>query len=151
MLEKIRELLWPTLQPFTQIGELCLICCSPFRPKSAWILGTCQYMYHLQCLITLMVPGGKVNNVGPHFISAYTNNSVFKWPCHNIGSIISFTHPIGHKHGVQTWNGFGMLAHLLLHGESIQQMAIWQRMWIIVHVNDRYMTPLILSNALGVV
>jgi len=26
------------------------------------------------------------------------------------------THPIGHKHGAQTWNGFGMLACMLLHG-----------------------------------
>jgi hypothetical protein len=36
-------------------GELCLICYSPFEPKGAWILGTCQHMYHSQCLITLMV------------------------------------------------------------------------------------------------
>ncbi len=33
MVEKIRELLWPTLQPFMQNGELCFICCSPFGPK----------------------------------------------------------------------------------------------------------------------
>jgi len=39
--------------------------------------------------------GGKgrdVHNVGPHFISAYMNNSIFEWPCHNIGSTIGLTH-----------------------------------------------------------
>jgi hypothetical protein len=55
MSKKIGELLWPTLQPFTQTKELCLICCSPFGPKGAWILSTFQHMYHPQCLITLMV------------------------------------------------------------------------------------------------
>ncbi len=55
MSEKTREFLWPTPQPFMQNGELCLICCSPFGPKGAWILGTCQHMYHPQCLITLIV------------------------------------------------------------------------------------------------
>jgi hypothetical protein len=46
MLEKTWELLWPTPQPFMQNGVLCFICCSPFRPKGAWMLGTCQHMYH---------------------------------------------------------------------------------------------------------
>jgi len=55
MSKKTREFLWPTPQPFMQNGELCLICCSPFGPKGAWILGTCQHMYHPQCLITLIV------------------------------------------------------------------------------------------------
>jgi hypothetical protein len=41
MLEEIGELLWSTIEPFTQNGELCFICCSPFEPKGAWILGTC--------------------------------------------------------------------------------------------------------------
>jgi hypothetical protein len=55
MSKKIGELLWPTPQPFTQNVELCIICCSPFGPKGAWTLGTCQHMYHPQCLITLML------------------------------------------------------------------------------------------------
>ncbi len=48
---KKKEILWPT----PQNGESCLICCSPFGPKGTWILGTCQHMYHPQCLIILMV------------------------------------------------------------------------------------------------
>jgi hypothetical protein len=55
MSKKKREFLWPTLQPFMQNGELCLICCSPFGLEGGWILGTCQHIYHLQCLITLMM------------------------------------------------------------------------------------------------
>jgi hypothetical protein len=35
MSEKIGEILWPTLQHFTQNGELCFIRCSPFRPEGA--------------------------------------------------------------------------------------------------------------------
>jgi hypothetical protein len=45
VLEKIGELLWLALEPFTQNGELCFICCSPFGLKGAWILGICQHMY----------------------------------------------------------------------------------------------------------
>jgi hypothetical protein len=55
VLEKIGELLWPTTQPFIQNGELCLICCFSFGLEGTWLLGTCQHMYHLPCLITLMV------------------------------------------------------------------------------------------------
>jgi hypothetical protein len=40
MVEKIRELLWPIVQPFMQNGELCFICCSPFGPKGTWLLST---------------------------------------------------------------------------------------------------------------
>jgi hypothetical protein len=80
-------------------------------------LGTCQHMYHSQCPIILMMarmrcPKCKVK----HFSSAYMNISVFNWPCHNIGSTTRLTHPIGHKHGAQTWNGFEMLTCMLLHG-----------------------------------
>jgi hypothetical protein len=57
MLEKVGELLWPTPQPFTQNGELCLICYSPFGPKGAWILNTCQHIYHLQCWFYQMFQG----------------------------------------------------------------------------------------------
>jgi hypothetical protein len=35
MLEKTREFLWPTPQPFMQNGELCFICCSPFGLEGA--------------------------------------------------------------------------------------------------------------------
>jgi hypothetical protein len=41
MSKKTKELLWPTLQPFTQDGDLCLICSSSFGLEGAWILGTC--------------------------------------------------------------------------------------------------------------
>jgi hypothetical protein len=45
--------------------------------------------------------GGK-EEMCRHFIGAYTNNPIFEWPCHNIRSTIGLTHPVGHKHGVQT-------------------------------------------------
>ncbi len=85
----------------------------PFGPKGARILGTCQHMYHRQCLIILMVarrrcPQCKVG----HFTNAYMNILVFKRPCHNIRNTTYLTHPIGHKHGPHTWNGFGMLARM---------------------------------------
>jgi hypothetical protein len=99
MSKKTRELLWPTLQPFTQTRELCFICCSPFGPKGAWIWSTCQHVYHPQCLIILMVAKNRCPQCS-HFIDTYMNNSIFKWACHNIGSTICLTHPIGHKHGV---------------------------------------------------
>jgi hypothetical protein len=30
-LKKGGEVMWPTPQPFTQNGEMCFICCSPFE------------------------------------------------------------------------------------------------------------------------
>jgi hypothetical protein len=53
---------------------------------------------HVPFAIFNQFDGGK--KMCRHFIGAYMNNPVFKRPCHNIGSTIGLTHPIGH--GVQT-------------------------------------------------
>ncbi len=49
----------------------------PIWLKGAWILSTCQHMYHPQCQF-LWWQGGDVHNVGRHFISAYIDNSIFE-------------------------------------------------------------------------
>jgi hypothetical protein len=53
--EKTKELLWPHVKPFTKNVNQCFIYCNSFGLEGAWQLCTCQHMYHLQCLVMLMV------------------------------------------------------------------------------------------------
>jgi hypothetical protein len=101
----------------------------------------CMDFGHLLTHVPFAMPtfwwwqGRDVHNVRPHFIGTYTNNSIFEWPSHNIGSTIGLTHPIGHKHVVQTWNGFGMLTCLLLHGGINMMNDNMTNPWFRRHVN----------------
>jgi len=150
---KIGELLWPTPQPFMQNGELCLICYSPFGPKGAWILNTCQHMYHPQCLITLMVARRRCPQCRALFhwrlyeqlslrmiMSQHWEYNMFDTP----------NRPQAWDVDLESWHACYFME------ESIWWMIIWQihdseGMWIVVLMNNWYTTPLVLSNVLGVV
>jgi hypothetical protein len=116
MSKKIGELLWPTPQPFTQNGELCLICCSPFGLEGAWILGTCQHMCHPQCLIILMLARRRCSQCRAPFHRCLYKQFNLRTTMPQHWEYNMFNKPNKPQAwGVDT-NGFGMLACMLLHG-----------------------------------
>ncbi len=67
--------------------------------------------------------------------STCTNNSILKQPWHNIGNTRCSIHPIGHKHGAQTWNGSGCWHVCYYMGESIWRMSIQRNPWFKSHAS----------------
>lgn len=52
----MREIFWPSPQPFIKNGDRCVICYNLCGPQGPRQLGTCQHiLYHPRCWITLMV------------------------------------------------------------------------------------------------
>jgi hypothetical protein len=98
---KNRGTLVATFQPFTQNGELCYICCSPFGLEGAWILGTLPK--HVPSAMFNHFNGGKeemsimFDPISPMPIWAIQPSSGHATT--SIGSKTCLTHPIGHKHG----------------------------------------------------
>jgi hypothetical protein len=102
-------------QPFTKNGDRFVIHYNLYGPKGAWQLGICHHMYHLSCLILLMVARrrcSKCNTPFHHHLYAKVNiqtTMLEHWEYNQFNIFIDL------KHGVQTCNGFGKCAYLLFH------------------------------------
>jgi hypothetical protein len=111
-------------QPFTKNGDQFVICYNLYGPKGAWQLGTCHHMYHLPCLIMLMVARRRCPQCkAPFHRHLYAKVNIqtamlkhweYNW----------YNTSIDLNHGVQRCNGLASGHITYFIEESIWQMTI---------------------------